>query len=92
MLRALRRLKRRHQLPSDLRLLILGKGPLERRCKHLAKPLGEQVQFVGFTDRVSDYLGASDALITASHAEGLPPVSYTHLDVYKRQRYRSLLR
>ncbi len=71
-LRALRRLKRQRKLPSDLRLLILGKGPLERRCKHLAKPLGEQVQFVGFTDRVADYLGASDALITASHAEGLP--------------------
>ncbi|WP_299262347.1 glycosyltransferase family 4 protein, partial [uncultured Porphyromonas sp.] len=71
-LRALRHLKRRRQLPSDLRLLFLGKGPLERRCKHLAKPLGEQVQFVGFTDRVADYLSASDALITASHAEGLP--------------------
>lgn len=69
-LRALRRLKRRRQLPSDLRLLFLGKGPLERRCKHLAKPLGEQVQFVGFTDRVADYLSASDALITASHSEG----------------------
>ena len=68
----MRRLKRRRQLPSDLRLLILGKGPLERSCKQLAKPLGEQVQFVGFTDRVADYLGASDALITASHAEGLP--------------------
>lgn len=69
-LRALRRLKRRRKLPSDLRLLFLGKGPLERRCKHLAKPLGEQVQFVGFTDRVADYLSASDALITASHSEG----------------------
>lgn len=69
-LRALRRLKRRRQLPSDLRLLFLGKGPLERRCKHLAKPLGEQVQFVGFTDRVAEYLSASDALITASHSEG----------------------
>ena len=71
-LRAMRRLKRRRQLPSDLRLLFLGKGPLERRCRQLAKPLGEQVQFVGFTDRVADYLSASDALITASHAEGLP--------------------
>lgn len=71
-LRAMRRLKRRRQLPSNLRLLFLGKGPLERRCRQLAKPLGEQVQFVGFTDRVADYLGASDALITASHAEGLP--------------------
>lgn len=71
-LRALRHLKRRRQLPSDLRLLFLGKGPLERRCKHLAKPLGEQVQFIGFTNRVADYLSASDALITASHAEGLP--------------------
>ena len=71
-LRALRRLKRRRQLPSDLRLLFLGKGPLERRCRQLAKPLGEQVQFVGFTDRVAEYLSASDALITASHAEGLP--------------------
>lgn len=71
-LRAMRRLKRRRQLPSNLRLLFLGKGPLERRCRQLAKPLGEQVQFVGFTDRVADYLSASDALITASHAEGLP--------------------
>ena len=71
-LRAMRRLKRRRKLPSDLRLLFLGKGPLERRCRQLAKPLGEQVQFVGFTDRVADYLSASDALITASHAEGLP--------------------
>ena len=71
-LRALRRLKRRHQLPNGLRLLFLGKGPLESRCRQLAKPLGEQVQFVGFTSRVSDYLRASDALITASHAEGLP--------------------
>jgi len=69
-LRALRRLKRRHQLPNDLRLLFLGKGPLESRCRQLAKPLGEQVQFVGFTSRVSDYLRASDALITASHSEG----------------------
>ena len=69
-LRALRRLKRRHQLPSGLRLLFLGKGPLESRCRQLAKPLGEQVQFVGFTSRVSDYLRASDALITASHSEG----------------------
>lgn len=69
-LRALRRLKRRHQMPSDLRLLFLGKGPLESRCRQLAKPLGEQVQFVGFTSRVSDYLRASDALITASHSEG----------------------
>ena len=71
-LRAMRRLKRRRQLPRDLRLLFLGKGPLEKRCRQLAKPLGEQVQFVGFTDRVADYLSASDALITASHAEGLP--------------------
>lgn len=71
-LRAMRRLKRRRQLPSDLRLLFLGKGPLERRCRQLAMPLGEQVQFVGFTDRVAEYLSASDALITASHAEGLP--------------------
>ncbi len=71
-LRAMRRLKRRRKLPSDLRLLFLGKGPLERRCRQLAKPLGEQVQFVGFTDRVAEYLSASDALITASHAEGLP--------------------
>ena len=69
-LRAMRRLKRRRKLPSDLRLLFLGKGPLERSCKHLAKPLGEQVQFIGFTDRVVDYLSASDALITASHSEG----------------------
>ena len=71
-LRAMRQLKRRRKLPSDLRLLFLGKGPLERRCRQLAKPLGEQVQFVGFTDRVAEYLSASDALITASHAEGLP--------------------
>lgn len=71
-LRAMRRLKRRRKLPSDLRLLFLGKGPLERHCRQLAKPLGEQVQFVGFTDRVAEYLSASDALITASHAEGLP--------------------
>ncbi|WP_297117539.1 glycosyltransferase family 4 protein [uncultured Porphyromonas sp.] len=69
-LRALRRLKRRHQLPNGLHLLFLGKGPLESHCRQLAKPLGEQVQFVGFTSRVSDYLRASDALITASHSEG----------------------
>ncbi len=71
-LRAMGRLKSRRNLPSVLRLLFLGKGPLERRCRQLAKPLGEQVQFVGFTDRVAEYLSASDALITASHAEGLP--------------------
>lgn len=69
-LRALRRLKRQQRLPSDLYLILLGSGPLEKRCRHLAKPLGEQVRFVGFTDQVADYLRASDALITASHSEG----------------------
>ena len=69
-LRALRRLKRQRRLPSNLRLIVLGEGRLARRCKCIAKPLGEQVQFVGFTNQVSSYFKASDALVTASRSEG----------------------
>lgn len=69
-LRALLRLKRRGSLPSSFRFVVLGAGRLEASCRRMAKPLGNQVQFIGFTDRVADYLRAGDALISASHSEG----------------------
>jgi glycosyltransferase involved in cell wall biosynthesis len=56
-----------------LRLQILGDGPLRDQLKALADELGvtAQVEFVGQTDRVLDYLQQADVFVLPSRAEGV---------------------
>lgn len=56
------------QIPDAI-LLMLGDGPLMDMCKQTAN---EKVIFTGRVNNVKEYLYASDLLISASKAEGLP--------------------
>ena len=60
---------------------------------------GEKVRFMEAARNVNRSVGAMlSGAVTKVHPEGLPddtihiPVSYTHLDVYKRQTSKSLPR
>lgn len=56
----------------NLRLQLLGDGPLRKALVKQANRLGiaDQVEFVGLTDRVFDYLQEADIFILPSRAEG----------------------
>ena len=54
---------------EDALLLIIGNGVLMDKCKEIAN---ENVMFTGRINNVKEYLYASDLLISASSAEGLP--------------------
>lgn len=54
---------------NDSILLILGDGVLMNRCKEAAN---EHIFFTGRVSNVMEYLYASDLLVSASSAEGLP--------------------
>lgn len=54
---------------EDSVLLILGDGALMEKCKEAAN---DSVIFTGRVNNVKEYLYASDLLISASSAEGLP--------------------
>ncbi len=55
-----------------LRLQLLGDGPLRDTLVNQAEKLGiaQQVDFVGMTDRVFDYLQKADIFVLPSRAEG----------------------
>ena len=53
---------------SDMRLLVLGEGPMMEKLK-TNKP--GNVDLLGFTNKISDYLKASDFYISCSSVEGL---------------------
>lgn len=52
-------------------LVLLGDGPLRAQCSTLAGQV-DNVRVEGFVENVSDYLGASDVLVSGSLFEGCP--------------------
>lgn len=58
---------------NNLKLLILGRGPLESELKNLSQSLGigDSVKFMGEVIRVEEYLKKSDIFVLASRAEGM---------------------
>ncbi len=64
------------QVPGDSTLQLVGDGPLLDEMKQLAAELGlgDRVVFAGRQFDVPDRLRRSDALVLASHYEGLPMV------------------
>lgn len=55
---------------KDAHLLLVGDGPLKKELKEQAK--GLPVTFVGLTDKVEEYLSASDVFLLPSLFEGFP--------------------
>jgi glycosyltransferase involved in cell wall biosynthesis len=57
----------------EIQLLILGDGRERVRLEALSQQLGvgDRVRFVGFTDRVADFLRASDCFLLPSRGEGM---------------------
>lgn len=55
------------------RLWIAGEGPLREELQALAKEQGveQQVEWLGFVDPIAPYFAAADAMVSASHSEGL---------------------
>ena len=66
-------------MPRDVRLHIVGNGPLHASLLQLARDLGvdDRVSFPGFRRNVYDYIAHADALLMPSLHEGLP---YTLLE------------
>jgi glycosyltransferase involved in cell wall biosynthesis len=64
------------QLHDDIRLVILGEGPLRPRLERLARDLGidHRVDFAGFLTNPYPCYRASDAVVLSSRWEGLPTV------------------
>jgi glycosyltransferase involved in cell wall biosynthesis len=58
---------------KDLKLIILGSGPLERELKNSSESLGvtESVTFMGMTQNVMEYLKDADLFVLPSRTEGL---------------------
>ncbi len=65
-------------LPADVRLAIVGAGPLERSLRELAGRLGvaERVTFAGMQPQsaLPDFYSAADVLVLASSREGMANV------------------
>ncbi len=62
------------RMPQDKPCLqLVGDGPLRSELAALAQRLGieKQVEFVGLTDRVMDYLQRADIFVLPSRAEGI---------------------
>lgn len=57
---------------QDVRLVIIGDGPMRQELKNLAKGLGvsDVVEFVGYTKHVGDYLNAMDIYVNPAVDEG----------------------
>lgn len=63
------------RLQSDVKLFMIGDGPLKAEIEHLCKDIHDNVIFTGSTDRVPDLLQAMDGMILPSLFEGLPLVA-----------------
>lgn len=61
---------------ADVRLVMVGGGPMEDELRRRAAPLGDAVQFAGRQDAagVARFLRAVDVLALSSHNEGVPNV------------------
>lgn len=64
------------RMPENVRLLVLGSGPLEAELKELVSQLGlgGKVRFMGFQSNVERWMQAADGFVLASRYEGLPMV------------------
>lgn len=64
------------KLPPHAHLLIAGTGPERARQKQFARTLGlgDRIRFIGFVHDVHRWMQAADAVVLASHWEGLPLV------------------
>lgn len=62
---------RRRRSQAPVRLVLLGRGPLEETLRAQAADLGEQVLFAGFLDDPDPAFGLCDAVVLASSWEGL---------------------
>ena len=62
-----------HTHHPKLRLVLAGDGPLRAPLQAQANRLGiaDRVSFLGYRDDIPDLLQAADAVVTASHEEGL---------------------
>lgn len=59
---------------ADVRLLIVGQGPLEGELRRSAAPLGDRVRFAGRREDVPSLLKAATCLALPSRWEGMPNV------------------
>lgn len=59
---------------SDIRLIILGEGPLKSKCSDLVNQIGaqEKILFLGRKTNVGDYLRKANFFIMSSKYEGMP--------------------
>jgi len=68
----------RRTLPDESRLVMVGKGPLEREVRHTISRLGLQSQVIlagpKNSQQVARYLQAADLLALSSRNEGVPNV------------------
>ena len=68
---AARRLK---QTVPNLRIVLVGGGPLADELRQAARPFDDTIEFLGERADVPDLLVASDALVLPSWSEALPTV------------------
>lgn len=61
-----------HRLHPQARLVLIGDGPVRRSLEWFTAELGlgHAVSFVGYTDRIGDYLGAMDIYVNPTLDEG----------------------
>lgn len=62
------------KLPSNVKLLVAGRGPMEEPCRVLSEKLnlGARVRFVGFRDDINALISASDLVLVPSLLEATP--------------------
>ena len=60
-------------LPDNVKIVFLGEGKTQKKCKNLAKELNKEdkVHFLGIKQNVCDYFQIADYIILSSHYEGL---------------------
>lgn len=63
------------KIEPSAKLFLIGDGPLKSDMENQAKKISKNINFVGTTDQVADYLQAMDGMVLPSLFEGLPLVA-----------------
>ncbi len=60
-------------LPDGIKLVLVGDGPLKKKCEELSEELGvkKKVVFLGLRSDIPQILQSSDVIVLSSHWEGL---------------------